>query len=61
MSPPILTKWRAGVALATIAGHFVAAAALPAYAFCGFYVAQADGKLFNKASKVVLAWDNGTT
>ena len=30
-----------------------------ASAFCGFYVAQADAKLFNKASKVVLAWDNG--
>ncbi len=31
----------------------------PAAAFCGFYVAQADTKLFNEASKVVLAWDNG--
>ncbi len=28
---------------------------LPAQAFCGFYVAKADGKLFNKASKVVVA------
>jgi hypothetical protein len=26
-----------------------------AYAFCGFYVSKADTKLFNKASKVVLA------
>ena len=26
-----------------------------AHAFCGFYVAKADGKLFNKASKVVVA------
>lgn len=34
-------------------------AATPALAFCGFYVAQADTKLFNKASKVVLAWDAG--
>lgn len=32
-----------------------------ARAFCGFYVAQADAKLFNKASKVVLAWDDGDT
>jgi hypothetical protein len=32
----------------------------PAAAFCGFYVAQADAKLFNKSSKVVLA-RNGTT
>jgi hypothetical protein len=27
----------------------------PAEAFCGFYVAKADAKLFNKASKVVVA------
>src|SRR5262249_47283870 len=27
----------------------------PAHAFCGFYVAKADAKLFNKASKVVVA------
>jgi hypothetical protein len=32
----------------------------PALAFCGFYVARADGKLTNKASEVVLA-RNGTT
>lgn len=31
----------------------------PAAAFCGFYVAKADSKLFNKSSKVVLA-RNGT-
>jgi hypothetical protein len=31
----------------------------PALSFCGFYVAQADSKLFNKSSKVVLAWDAG--
>ena len=29
--------------------------AAPAQAFCGFYVAKADAKLFNKASKVVVA------
>jgi hypothetical protein len=29
--------------------------ARPAQAFCGFYVAKADAKLFNKASKVVVA------
>ena len=32
-----------------------------AQAFCGFYVAKADSKLYNKASKVVLAWDAGKT
>ena len=33
----------------------------PAAAFCGFYVAQADAKLFNKSSKVVLSRDGNTT
>src|SRR5215469_11349691 len=30
-------------------------AANPTQAFCGFYVAKADAKLFNQASKVVVA------
>jgi hypothetical protein len=42
----------------TIAGA-LSTAIQPVFAFCGFYVARADGKLFNKASKVVLA-RNGT-
>jgi hypothetical protein len=33
----------------------------PANAFCGFYVAQADSKLFNSSSKVVLARDGDQT
>src|SRR5262250_829855 len=33
----------------------------PAVAFCGFYVAKADAKLFNKSSKVVLARDGDST
>jgi hypothetical protein len=33
----------------------------PAVAFCGFYVAQADARLFNKSSKVVLARDGNKT
>jgi hypothetical protein len=36
-------------------------AAGPANAFCGFYVAQADSKLFNTSSKVVLARDGDQT
>lgn len=32
-----------------------------AYSFCGFYVAKADTKLFNKASKVVLVRDEDRT
>jgi hypothetical protein len=33
----------------------------PASAFCGFYVAKADAKLFNEASQVVLARDGERT
>ena len=33
----------------------------PAAAFCGFYVAKADTKLFNEASKVVLVRDGNRT
>ncbi len=32
-----------------------------AWAFCGFYVAKADTRLFNKASKVVIARDGDNT
>ena len=32
-----------------------------AQAFCGFYVAKADSKLFNEASQVVLARDGDRT
>src|SRR5881398_3299847 len=39
----------------------LAAIAGPAAAFCGFYVAKADAKLFNKSSKVVLARDGNKT
>src|SRR3954465_13931480 len=31
------------------------------HAFCGFYVAKADSKLFNKASQVVLVRDGDRT
>ena len=53
------SRLKVGVA----AGALLALAALagPAWAFCGFYVAQADAKLFNKSSKVVLARDGEKT
>lgn len=35
--------------------------AAPALAFCGFYVAKADTKIFNKASQVVLVRDGDRT
>ena len=47
-----------------VAGARPAAAALSApaaLAFCGFYVAKADAKLFNKASQVVLVRDGDRT
>src|SRR5207253_586858 len=33
----------------------------PAQSFCGFYVAKADTKIFNKASQVILARQNDKT
>ena len=39
----------------------IAASAVSVQAFCGFYVGKADSKLFNKASKVVIARDGDTT
>jgi hypothetical protein len=48
---------KASVALAAIS----IAIAGPAAAFCGFYVAKADAKLFNKSSKVVLSRDGQNT
>ncbi len=49
--------------IVTLASLLVAAlaAASGAHAFCGFYVAKADTKLFNKASQVVLVRDGDRT
>ena len=44
-----------------LAALVVAAAPAPADAFCGFFVSKADTKLFNKASKVVIARDGDRT
>lgn len=44
--------------LAPLAAVLIAA---PAHAFCGFYVAKADSRLFNHASKVVLAREGQRT
>jgi hypothetical protein len=51
---------KSGVAVAAIIAQ-LAAQTSPAVAFCGFYVAKADSKLFNKSSKVVLTRDGETT
>lgn len=47
-------KFRSLLAVALLSAP-ASMAAHPAAAFCGFYVAKADAKLFNKASKVVVA------
>jgi len=54
------SRLKSTVALVAIAGQ-LALLAGPAVAFCGFYVAQADSKLFNKSSKVVLTRDGNKT
>ena len=51
---------KATVAAAAVLAQ-LAAQTNPAAAFCGFYVAKADSKLFNKSSKVVLTRDGDTT
>ena len=58
MSSFLSTRLKVGVALLALLAQ---AGAGPAAAFCGFYVAQADSKLFNKSSKVVLARDGEET
>jgi hypothetical protein len=54
MTWTVRSRLKAGVALATIFAQ-LAVISGPASAFCGFYVAQADTKMFNHSSKVVLA------
>jgi hypothetical protein len=53
------SRLKTSVAMLAIALQLTAQVG-PAAAFCGFYVAKADAKLFNKSSKVVLA-RNGTS
>jgi hypothetical protein len=54
----VSSRSKAGVALVAILSQLAAG---PAAAFCGFYVAKADSKLFNKSSKVVLTRDGNQT
>jgi hypothetical protein len=60
MSPRASRHLKTTVAVVAIVAQ-LGMLATPAAAFCGFYVAKADSKLFNKASKVVLSWDSGKT
>ena len=54
MTRKLNRRLKATVALAAVLAQ-IAASGGQAVAFCGFYVAKADSKLFNKSSKVVLA------
>ena len=54
------SKLKSTVALTAIAAQ-LSVLANTAAAFCGFYVAQADSKLFNKSSRVVLTRDGDKT
>jgi len=58
MTSSIAHNLKAGMAATAILAQLATA---PANAFCGFYVTQADAKLFNKSSKVVLARDGEET
>jgi len=58
MTPSLTHVLKTSVATLAIAANLMVA---PANAFCGFYVAQADSKLFNSSSKVVLARDGDQT
>jgi hypothetical protein len=60
MTHKLASRLKANVALAATVAQ-LAASAGSAAAFCGFYVAKADSKLFNKSSKVVLSRDSETT
>jgi hypothetical protein len=60
MTSTLRARLRAGIALAAIAAQ-LGLCVRSASAFCGFYVAKADAKLFNKSSKVVLARDGEHT
>jgi hypothetical protein len=54
-----MRRFRIGVLVMALGATLMAPA--PAGAFCGFYVAKADAKLFNKSSKVVLTRDGNQT
>jgi hypothetical protein len=60
MMRSVRSRLQASVAMAAIGAQLVLSIA-PAGAFCGFYVAKADSKMFNKSSKVALARDGDQT
>src|SRR5207249_5456935 len=55
-----MSRLKSTVAVAAMVAQMIAQTG-PAATCCGFYVAKADSKLFNKSSKVVLTRDGDTT
>jgi hypothetical protein len=53
--------WTPAITLLAVLGAASALAPVEARAFCGFYVASGDAKLFNRASQVVLVRDGDRT
>jgi hypothetical protein len=60
MTRTVQSRLKTGVALAAIVAQLGLCVG-SAQAFCGFYVAKADAKLFNNSSKVVLARNGDET
>jgi Na+-translocating ferredoxin:NAD+ oxidoreductase RnfD subunit len=61
MHPSIPRPAVAALAFLVLSLALVLALVRPAGAFCGFYVAQADAKLFNNSSQVAIARDGDRT
>ena len=61
--PRVAGAWTTALlgAVAAIAALGVPGAVTPAQAFCGFYVAESNAKLFNHSSQVVIARDGDHT
>src|SRR5438105_13041277 len=55
------STWRIVMVRRLVTFSFVVLSAASAHAFCGFYVAKGDAKVFNRASQVVLVRDADRT
>src|ERR1700681_656258 len=55
------STWRIVMVRRLVTFSFIFLSAASAHAFCGFYVAKGDAKVFNRASQVVLVRDADRT
>src|ERR1700681_4789703 len=55
------STWRIVMVRRLVSFSFIFLSAASAHAFCGFYVAKGDAKVFNRASQVVLVRDGDRT